>query len=84
MAAPPLLTFLLTNAVIALEPYGGSDDEQSPALADLLRLAREHNHHVVVHPANFDDHLRETADEGHRGANLRALKVGADRRATDT
>uniref|UniRef100_UPI001981062B hypothetical protein n=1 Tax=Pseudomonas viridiflava TaxID=33069 RepID=UPI001981062B len=66
MAAPPLLTFLLdTNAVIALEPYADSDDEQSPALADLLRLAREHNHHVVVHPANFDD-LRETADEGHR------------------
>jgi GNAT superfamily N-acetyltransferase len=74
MAAPPLLTFLLdTNAVIALEPYAGSDDEQSPALADLLRLAREHNHHVVVHPANYDD-LRETADEGHRAANLRALR----------
>lgn len=74
MAAPPLLTFLLdTNAVIALEPYAGSGDEQSPALADLLRLAREHNHHVVVHPANYDD-LRETADEGHRAANLRALR----------
>ena len=73
MAKPPLLTVLLdTNAVIALEPYAGAEDAQRQALADLLRLSREHGHHVVVHPANFDD-LRETADPSHRNANLRAL-----------
>lgn len=72
--AMPTLTFLLdTNAVIALEPYAGSDDAESQALADFLRLAREHGHHVVVHPANSDD-LRETSQDEHRQANLRAVR----------
>jgi GNAT superfamily N-acetyltransferase len=74
MNKTPLLTLLLdTNAVIALEPYAGSNDAHSQALASLLRLAREHGHHVVVHPANFDD-LQQTTNQEHRDANLRALE----------
>jgi GNAT superfamily N-acetyltransferase len=68
------LTFLLdTNAVITLEPFRGDAEPNHAVLAEFLRLAREHGHHVVTHPANEADFL-ETADTLHRDANLRALE----------
>lgn len=73
MAAPRLRFLLDTNAVITLEPFNGSEEANRSTLAQFLRLAREHAHHVVVHPANFDD-LRETVNPEHRAANLRALE----------
>jgi hypothetical protein len=74
MPEQPTLAFLLdTNAVITLEPYAGGAEENQRVLADLVVAARANRHRVVVHPANEDD-LRETADDGHRVANLAALK----------
>jgi GNAT superfamily N-acetyltransferase len=74
MPAQPTLAFLLdTNAVITLEPYAGTSEANHRDLADFLVAARANGHRVVVHPANGDD-LRETVDDGHRSANLRALR----------
>lgn len=73
MPEQPTLAFLLdTNAVISLEPYAGAAESSQRVLAEFIVAARGHGHRVVVHPANEDD-LRETADDGHRAANLAAL-----------
>jgi len=61
-----------TNAVITLEPFSGAAEPNHSVFAEFLRIAREHGHHVVTHPANEAD-LLETADTTHRDANLRAL-----------
>lgn len=66
------MSFLIdTNVVIAAEPYAGELEPLQSAVSTFLRIAGQHGHDVLVHPATLDD-LRETANATHRAQNIAA------------
>lgn len=65
------MRFLLdTNVIIPLED---SSHVLETSLANVVRLANEHSHQLVYHPATVDDFLRDANDE-RRKQNLDRVK----------
>jgi GNAT superfamily N-acetyltransferase len=68
------MTFLIdSNVVIAAEPFKGQLEELQPDVSAFMRIASQHGHTFMVHPATLDD-LRETTDPVHRKQNVAAFR----------
>lgn len=70
--ASPLRLLIDSNFYITLEPYGGAVESQQDAAAEVVRLAAEQGHRVVVHPATRDD-LLEADDPALRRQRIAEL-----------
>jgi hypothetical protein len=56
----PLRLLIDSNFYITLEPFGGNLEPGQKAAAEVVRLATEQGHKLVVHPATRDDLLQAT------------------------
>ncbi len=75
------LRFLLdTNVFIAVEPYAGVMERGLQPGAELLRLAAEQGHVLLLHPATYDD-IREDKDALRRAQRL--AEAGKYRQLTE-
>jgi hypothetical protein len=62
-----------SNFVITLEPYAGKLEPGQPVAAEVVRLASEQGHKLLVHPATRDD-LLQAADPALRAQRLAELQ----------
>jgi GNAT superfamily N-acetyltransferase len=68
----PLRLLIDSNFYITLEPYGGALEAGQGLAAEVVRLATEQGHRLVVHPASRDD-LLEATDPRLRAQRLAEL-----------